>query len=137
VTICAPANPCCCDIWTTGPGKTRRLVVDWSAYLASQPGLFLDTVLAADLLNVKLSPPAPADPLEIELISGQTPDPANPMPGNTVFQFDNTATMNVVQVGIDTPIGSLYRIDYRIGIRDCNGRQFVETYCVMINVIAC
>src|SRR5262245_10958991 len=139
VPICPPIDACaCCGRWTIGPGQTLPLLIDWSVWLASIPGFVLRSISKAELLDYTgSSGPVPADPAKIDLVSGLPVDPTDALPGFTKIIADAMATQNIVQVADDTPVGSLYRLNITALARDCECRELVLPYCVMINVTAC
>ena len=98
----------------------------------------LRSISKAELLSHNnASGPVPVDPEEIELISGLPTDPPEALPGFTTIIAQNTATQNIVKVGEDTKIGSLYRLNITATARDCECREIVLPYCVMINITQC
>jgi hypothetical protein len=74
---------------------------------------------------------------EIALVSGLTPDPTGGNPGFTTITGNNTVTQNIVKVGAATAIGILYRLNITATARDCDCRETVLPYCVMISVAQC
>lgn len=137
--ICQPVNPCCCDPWQIAPGNTLPLYIDWSTFLASAAGfLGVQAVQSIEILDQNVSPAVPADPAEIALVSGFTPDPVPPpTPGYTQILQGNTVTMNMVKVDPTVAVGRLYRLNIAIISRDCGGRELVLNYCVAINIVQC
>jgi hypothetical protein len=132
MTICAPIQPCPCHPWSIAPGDTQPLYVDWSGWLASVPGYALNAVESAELLDLNVNPPVPADPDEIALVSGLDVDPVPSTPGFT--NIVGTATENIVKAGADVPVGKAYRMNISVCARDCFGRKIVTSDCVFINV---
>lgn len=135
MTVCAPVQ-CCCDEWTTAPGLTLPLFIDWSIWLASLPGFKLTEVAAAELSKIA-NPVVPAPPEELDLVSGKTPPPSPAPPGFTELLSNGTVTLNIVQAGAAVPVGNLYRLDLTVNARDCDGRVIVLKYCVTIYIVAC
>lgn len=130
MTICQPINPCPCHPWSLAPGDQQPLFVDWSGWLASVPGYALNSVLAAELLDLNVSPPAPANPDEMALVSGMDVDPVPSTPGFT--NIVGTATENLIKAGTDVAVGRAYRLNLAVAARDCNGRKITAQDCVFI-----
>jgi len=95
------------------------------------PGYSLNAIESAELLDLNVNPPVPADPAEMALVSGMDVDPAVSNPGFT--NIVGTATENIVQAGADVPVGRAYRLNIAVAARDCNGRKIVAQDCVFIN----
>jgi hypothetical protein len=129
--VCQPVNPCPCHPWAIAPGDTQPLFVDWSAWLASTPGWSLHSVVHARLLDLSTSPPVPADPAEMALVSGLEPPPPQGAPGRT--SIVGTATENIVRAGADVAVGRAYRLNLSVAARDCNGRKITASDSVYIN----
>jgi hypothetical protein len=94
------------------------------------PGYFLNAVVGAELLDLNVNPPAPADPEEMALVSGLEPPPPQTSPGWT--SIVGTATENLVKAGADVPVGKAYRLNLSVAARDCNGRKIKTSDCIFI-----
>jgi hypothetical protein len=129
MTICQP-NPCPCHPWSIRPGDQQPLLVDWAGWLASVPGYSLNSVVDAELLDLKVNPPAPADPDELALVSGLDVDPPSGNPGFT--KIVGTATENLIRAGTDVPVGRAYRLNLAVAARDCMGRKIRTSDCIFI-----
>jgi hypothetical protein len=129
MSLCPPVNPCPCHPWSIAPGDQQPLLIDWAGWLASVPGYTLNSVVGAELLDLNVNPPAPADPNEIALVSGLDVDPTPGTPGFT--HIVGTATENLILAGADVPVGRAYRLNLSVAARDCFGRK-IRTSCIFI-----
>jgi hypothetical protein len=105
MTICQPIQPCPCHPWSIAPGDQQPLFIDWGGWLASVPGYALNDIESAELIDLNVNPPAPADPDEMKLVSGMDVDPVPSTPGFT--NIVGTATENIVKAGAGVPVASL------------------------------
>jgi len=133
---CSPYPACTCMMWEVRPGETVPMQIDWTGLLASVDGFGLSSIESATLSNMMVSPPAPADMTEIELVSGHATPPANAWPGNTVITGENRMTVNMIKTGANLAVGKVFRFDISLGLTDCNGRKMVVNDCVSISVRA-
>jgi hypothetical protein len=137
---CAPVQCCCKGPWSIGPGETLPMLLDWSRWLASVPGYNLNAVASAALLDMNVNPPAPANPAEIAVVSGQGDDPDPPDNSDVaelVSLMPPTVTQALFSVGADTAIGRMYRFNIAVTARDCDGRKITMQDCVMVVVQQC
>jgi hypothetical protein len=130
MTICQPISPCPCHPWSLAPGDTQPLFVDWSGWLASVPGYTRNAVVGAELLDLNVNPPAPANPEEMALVSGLDVDPVPSTPGFT--NIVGTTTENLVKASADVPVGRAYRLNLSVAARDCSGRKIKTSDCIFI-----
>jgi hypothetical protein len=131
---CAPYPACVCMLWDVRPNETVPLQIDWTGLLASVDGFKLASIEAASLTNMMANPPAPADPAEIDLVSGLGTDPGTGWPGYTLILGENNVTMNMIKTGANVPVGKVFRFDISLGLMDCNGRKIIINDCVSISV---
>jgi hypothetical protein len=130
MSLCHPIQPCPCHPWSITPGDQQPLYVDWAGWLATVPGYALNAVEAAELMDLSVSPPVPADPDEIALVSGMDVEPTPSAPGFT--NIVGTATENLVRAGADVPVGKAYRLNLSVAARDCTGRKIKTSDCIFI-----
>jgi hypothetical protein len=133
---CSPYPACTCMLWEVRPGETVPMPIDWTGFLASVDGYNLSSIESAAISNMMVSPPAPADDAEIELVSGLATDPASSWPGFTRIMGDGRLTVNMIKTGPDIPGGKVFRFDISVGFTDCNGVKSVVNECVSISVRA-
>jgi hypothetical protein len=133
---CAPYPACTCMLFEVRPNETVPMPIDWTLPLSSIEGQSLSSIESATLSNMMVSPPAPADDAEIELVSGMATDPANSAPGFTRIMGDGRLTVNMIKTGPDVPVGKVFRFDITVGLTDCNGVKTVINECVSISVRA-
>ena len=133
---CAPAPVCDCGLWEVWPNEVQPLVLDWTRYVASTGGYNLASIKKAEIVNLMVSPPAPANPDDIALVSGLATDPATSWPGFTNIGGDAQmpTTLNHIKTGPDIPVGSVYRLDMSVGLVDCHGHEITKNTCVTISV---
>jgi hypothetical protein len=116
------------------------MVLDWSRWLASVPGYNLNAVTSAALLDMNVNPPAPANPDEIAVVSGQGDDPEPPDNSDTadlIALQPPTVTQALFAVAPETPVGRMYRFNIAVTARDCDGRKITMQDCVMVVVQQC
>jgi hypothetical protein len=133
---CAPYPACTCMLWDVRPGETVPMQIDWTGLLASVEGFKLSSIEAASISNMMVSPPAPADAADIELVSGLGTDPTSGWPGYTVITGENNITVNMIKTGAAVAVGKVFRFDISLGLTDCNGRKVIINDCVSISVRA-
>ena len=157
--FCPPLPQCCCQgPWSIAPGETLPLVIQWQRWIDSVPGYLLQKITEADLYDMTVNPPGPADPDLIRLDAGPN-DEDDDDDGNGDDEDDEEEeepepnpnedvaaaialqppyiTHTLVAVSLAAPIGKQFRLRLAVTARDCDGRKITMRDCVVIVVAEC
>lgn len=139
--ICSPVQQCCCKgPVNVAPGEIQSIVLNWGRWIDSVPGYQLNTIDEVSLFDMSLTPPQPADPAVIKVVSGKGDDPDPP---------DNSAakglaglippygTQVLIEAGATARIGAQYKLNICLIARDCDGRKIRQCDCVVITIAEC
>jgi|GEM_PF-2123424 len=148
--FCPPVPQCCCvGPWTIKPGETQPLVLQWQRWIDSVPGYIVNKVTSADLYDMTVNPPGPADPELIWLETDAEDENSDSNGGNDDIDNPNVdvagainiqppyVTHTRVSVALEAPIGKQFRLNLAVTARDCDGRKITMRDCVVIVVSEC
>src|SRR5262245_13240735 len=139
--MCAPIQQCCCKgPWTIAPGETQPLIMDWSPWVTSALGCQINKVDTEPSWDMNVSPPAPAPPGVIKIVSGMSGDPEPPNNSEAAALLGLIPPYGVqalIEVGEGAAIGAQYRLSLCLIARDCDGRKIKQCDCVVITIAEC
>lgn len=138
--LCAPPVQCCCKgPVNIAPGEIQSLVMQWATWLDSVPGYALNAVASASLWDMTTSPPQPANPDVIKVVSGGGADeePDNSEVKSLVGLIPPYGTQVLIEASADAEIGAQYKLEICLVARDCDGRKIRQCDCVVIVIAEC
>lgn len=139
--ICSPIQQCCCKgPVMIAPGEVRSITLNWGTWIDSVPGYQVNKIDSLSLIDVSLTPPQPADPDIIKVVSGKGDDPDPPDNGDAADLaglIPPYGTQVLIEVGATARIGAQYKLNICMIARDCDGRKIRQCDCVVITVAEC
>lgn len=122
MSICAPVSCCCIDTANVKPGEVAPFWIQWGKWLASNPGFSLTGMPSVSIDDLNVNPITPADPTEIEA-------------GSTTI--GGAATMTVVTIGANTPLNNMYRMNFLVQAKNCDGVVISRSECLLVKITLC
>lgn len=139
--MCAPVLECCCaGPVNVAPGAVRPVIMNWGRWIESLPEYSLEEVVSASLIDMRLAPPAPADPDIIKVVTGKENDgttPDNEDAHGFIDVLPPYGTLALIEASRDAQIGHQYKLDICVTARNCRGRVLRECGCVVITIAEC
>lgn len=146
-SLCIPRPQCCCKgPFNIAPGEQLSLPINWAAWLQnpdpSQPPLYnMNKVASADFFDMLASPPAPANPDIIKVVSGiAVDDPPlfdNADVSDLILLRPPYFTEVFIEASDDAVVGSQYRLRMCLIARDCEGHVQRMCDCFVVTVAEC
>lgn len=134
MSSCPPASCCCLGDVLVKQGEIAPLTIDWTGWLGPHSGYNLFSIANIQLLDLNLpnSPPVLLPLIDLIPTLGLTPTPPE-----SWFQISGKQSVFRISVSSDTPINSLYRLNFTAIARDCDGKVMQRTECLVIRIVAC